>query len=173
MCSSTGTQLRSPTTAQNWGLGEGWEVVVIKTCLRLHVCSFMCALPVVSGVCAVCLYYHLPLSLPFPLPLLLPLLLPLPLPLADVDECTEGTLERHQLSRGEQLHQGHMHTFIHQTVSIATRIRQLLKDVCRINDKSRNGLMLISPVGCSTGKWGRSLGTLDTSWKELSLHSYL
>ena len=157
MCSSTGTQLRSPTTAQNWGLGEGWEVVVIK--------SFMCALPVVCHLCAVCLYYPIPLSLLLPLPL--------PLPLADVDECTEGTLERHQLSRGEQLHQGHMHTFIHQTVSIATRIRQLLKDVCRINDKSRNGLMLISPVGCSTGKWGRSLGTLDTLWKELSLHPYL
>ena len=131
-------------------------------------CAVLC---VHCQLCLVYVYYHISLSLPFPLSLLLPL--PLPLPLADVDECTEGTLERHQLSRGEQLHQGHMHTFIHQTVSIAIRIRQLLKDVCRINDKSRNGLMLISPVGCSTGKWGRSLGTLDTSWKELSLHSYL
>lgn len=83
-------------------------MVVIKVCMC--VCVY---------VCAVCLYYSIPL----------------PVPLADVDECTEGTLERHQLSRGEQLHQGHMHTFIHQTVSIATRIRQLLKDVCRINDK--------------------------------------
>jgi len=40
--------------------------------------------------------------------------------LADVDECTEGTLEGDQLPRGEQLHQGHMHILTHQPVTIAT-----------------------------------------------------